>query len=101
MKIKELLSDKSKWTKRSYARNKYNKPVLEDSPNATKFCLLGARNYCYKYNSLKRIEIEAKISLTIGLLFPRYLNKTSLIYFNDSKKTTFEMIRTVVETADV
>lgn len=39
---RELLSDESRWTKRSYARDVNGHPCSAKSPDACKWCLLGA-----------------------------------------------------------
>lgn len=40
-KLRELLSDESKWTQTALARNKNNQIVAIASPEACKFCLIG------------------------------------------------------------
>lgn len=40
-KLRELLSDASKWTQNTFARNKYNQIIALASPEACKFCLVG------------------------------------------------------------
>jgi hypothetical protein len=42
MKVRELLSNPDHWAKRNYAYNAQNQKVDWDSPDACKFCLLGA-----------------------------------------------------------
>lgn len=47
MKIKELLSDESKWTKYATARNKEGNHVTIYDSNAVQWCVLGAMEKCY------------------------------------------------------
>lgn len=91
MKVKELLSDKSKWTKNTYAKDKSNQPVPPRSRNAVCWCLIGAILKCYR-NETKRSEITLKISNKTGKL---------LSAFNDHKNTTFKTIKRLVNELDI
>ena len=48
MKMHELLSDKSKWTRGAFARNSNNDSVPPTSEEAVKFCIMGAMKACYE-----------------------------------------------------
>ena len=50
MKLTELLSDKSKWTTKAWARDAEGTPCLISSESAVCFCLSGAISRCYKDN---------------------------------------------------
>jgi hypothetical protein len=62
VKVHELLSDESKWTKGEYARDKDGKPCHSRSQEAVKWCVLGAVNKCYeKQTSLAYIVAQKLI----------------------------------------
>jgi len=92
MKVKELLSDKSKWTQGVYARNKDGESVLSCDPQATCYCLSGALARCYVGGSATFWIMYRRIE---ALLAP---NQT-IPRFND--KATFEEVKALVEMADV
>jgi hypothetical protein len=47
MKIRELLSDESRWTQRTDARDDRGAPCNPSSRYARRWCLLGAISKCY------------------------------------------------------
>ena len=51
MKVKELLSDKKRWTQRGLAKNAKGREVHYDDPQAFSFSLLGAILKCYPGDS--------------------------------------------------
>jgi hypothetical protein len=89
MKISTLLDRKSKWTKGAFARSKTMKWVAVDNRRATKFCLLGALEKCYKNQEL--ISVRNKLS---NFIYKKY-NK-NITGFNDDRDTTYTMVRNVV-----
>jgi len=48
MKVKDLLTDESKWTQNVNARTEDGSPCEPKSTNATQWCLFGALCKCYK-----------------------------------------------------
>lgn len=56
MKAWELLSDKSKWTKRAFARGGNGEVVDARSEEATCWCTLGAIQRCYLAPGRARIK---------------------------------------------
>lgn len=50
MKIRELLSDESKWTQKHLARDADSNPVIPQDDTAVSFCLMGAMDRCYPHN---------------------------------------------------
>jgi hypothetical protein len=62
MKVKELLSDPSKWTQGANARDSRGIRVPSADPEATCFCIVGALLKCYGTTSTsKYLKIAAKI----------------------------------------
>lgn len=93
MKIKELLSDESKWTIKTYARDKDGNLVAPESEKACKFCLSGAIRRCYGDN---QVEARSKLHIAIHEITGQH---SSLPRFND--RSDFQTIRQVLELADV
>lgn len=96
MKIKDLLSDESKWIKRNNAQDKDGNVVYIDSDDACKFCLFGAVRRCYRTH----YEQEQVADIINDIVVDNNLSK-NFIKFNDDPRTTFEDIRKVLEEADV
>lgn len=93
MKVKELLSDESKWTRKAYARDSHGVMIEPRSPSACCWCISGAIERCYQsYAKASEVSEKIKRHLPFG--------KTS-IDFNDDPATTFADIRRVLELADV
>ena len=95
MKIKELLSDSSKWIQGDYAVDKENIPVAPKHAEACKWCLIGAVFYCYVENPRARTNAMLKI----GALLPGEFD--SIPAFNDASVTKFEDIQKLLQEADV
>lgn len=91
MKIKELLSDESKWTQNAYARDKNNKPVLPNNVNAVKWCLLGAVDKCYR----KKSAHDYILDLLITNLGPYIMS------WNDPSFRVFEHVHKLVHELDI
>lgn len=96
MKIKELLTDESRWCKGHVARNKYGEKEDIESEQAVCWCLSGAIGKCYPYKDRNAISLKIRDAIVKHL---GYVLGT--IAFNDDKKTTFEDVRKVIELADV
>jgi len=94
MKIKELLTDESKWTKLYGARNENNDPVNPRSSEAVCWCLIGAYIKCYGYGHNDEIYMRLR-NKTLEL------NNIEIDSFNDSPTTTFADIRKLVEELDI
>lgn len=92
-KVKELLSDESKWCKRTYARDANDVSISADSDAACSFCLLGAIHRCYQIGSIdviKRVRTKLQIESyeTVGT-------------WNDNRNTTFADVKALVEELDI
>lgn len=92
MKVKELLSDPSKWCKGSYARTIEGERAYSSfSPDAVSWCILGAIDRCYvDRNNWK--EIVDRLFAETG---------ESPATWNDRPTTTFADVRKLVEKLDV
>lgn len=93
MKIKELLTSKEQWTQHSYARNKFDEPVMIKDSTACKWCLTGACIYCYT-------DIVERSNILNNLF--KYLKKEynlSVEIFNDI--STFKEVKQVVDYLDI
>lgn len=90
MKIKDLLSDESKWTQGALDIN--DKPITGSSSQASCWCLLEAANRCYqdaweKFYVLQEIYKELRNIKT----------QTSIAEWNDAPERTFGEVKELVE----
>jgi hypothetical protein len=96
MKIKDLLSDKSKWTQGSYARDAEGRACDVDSPCADKFCLTGAAVRVYDgpavWGALRAIARAIPLDYHGGM---------EIEHWNDRQDRTFYDVRQVLEKADI
>ena len=90
MKIRELFSDKSKWTQGTLARSLPTRAVSPNSPKAKSWCLYGAAERCYRGRNVGRVLdiLRSEIGLDIS-------------YYNDSFERKFEDIKALVEKLDI
>ena len=95
MKVRELLTDESKWTKGWNARTTDYSPVTYDHHDASCWCLLGAiyKCHCYPPPILSLIRKELEIN-------PQWSN-TDITSWNDSEDRTFEEVKELVEKLDI
>lgn len=88
MKIRELLSDESKWTKGVASRDSNGNEVPYSSLLATCWCLLGACCRCYDDDFLAvRDKIQSEI--------------TWMPTWNDAPERTFKEVKELVDRLDV
>lgn len=97
MKVKELLTDESKWTRGAYARDSMGHHISSTDPDAKCWCLQGAIDFCYR-DSIMSEKGPAIIRLYETV--QQYYGTPSVFHFND-RKATFEDIRKVIELADI
>lgn len=93
MKVKELLSDESKWTKGAYARNALGRQALVEDSEAVCWCFEGAIMKCY--GDILSQVIEDKILAKISL------QNHSIITWNDDSERTFAEVKALVEELDI
>ncbi len=90
MKLKDFFTDKSKWTQGAYARDKHDHMRLTSSPNAVKYCLMGAVMNFYQSRDQQR---------TIDAIAREV--KDNIADWNDAKQRTFEDIKVLIEKLDI
>ena len=91
MKVKDILTDDSKWAKGHQAYDAYLYPCNYDSPYATKWCLAGA--VCKAYNQTQLINS------VIDKLWRRLSGSPTC--WNDAAERTFPEVIALVEELDI
>jgi hypothetical protein len=106
MKVKELLTDESKWTKGAAARNARGVAIFVNQEEACQFCLSGALQKCYGESGPELNDAENRLAEAVW----EYTNEPvhlrdkaiiDIIEFNDWRADGFKDIRAVIEKADV
>jgi hypothetical protein len=100
MKVKDILSDPSKWTQGAAARNKRGELCSVLSPDATRFCILGAIARVYRSRKSMR-ECERRVAAAIEALGGRITYSTEIGDWNDNPYRVFEEVRQVIKKADI
>lgn len=93
MKVKELLSDESKWTQRTYAKDANGEGVMWCVPEAVCWCLHGAIAKCYRgdFDRYERILGDFRRKVGLGDLWG----------WNDAPERTFAEVKALVEELDI
>jgi hypothetical protein len=90
MKVRELLSDESKWTKGYVARDIQGYPVLNfRDGRACSWCLVGAIRYCYSMYDPIWIKVKVKLGCSV------------ISEWNDTPGRTFAEVKALVEELDL
>jgi hypothetical protein len=90
MKVRELLSDESKWTQGAVARDKYGMEIESvDSPDACCWCLGGALIKCYG-------DMDSHFEVVLDNIPKRYLTISS---WNDTH--SYEDVKKLVDRLDI
>jgi hypothetical protein len=92
MKIKELFTDETKWTRGAEARCRCGAEVRPCSPNATSWCLRAAANMCYPSANENGL-VTARICSQIG--------GEPIMSWNDAPERIFEDVMALVEELDI
>jgi hypothetical protein len=100
MKVKDILSDESRWTQGAAARNKRGELCSVLSPDATRFCILGAMARVYRSKHAMR-ECERRVADAIAAFGGRITYAIEIGDWNDDPGRTFDDVRQVIEKADV
>lgn len=105
MKLSEVLRNEHCWTQRSYARDNDNEPVIPESSEAVKFCLLGAAKRIAggDRESITFTKITDSIQTAINKCYPNKVCTYTfggILSFNDSPTTTWNDIQRVVAEVD-
>lgn len=93
MKIKELLTDESKWTKGAFARTIDNAQICSASQLAVCFCLQGAMFRCY--------TILDEFRVTRIKILKELRSGDSIASWNDAPERTFAEVKALVEKLDI
>lgn len=93
MKIKDLLTDESKWVQQTYALDEVGNNVYSNNPNATRWCLVGALYRCYGDSSTVLSVIYRKVYTAIG--------NQLISEWNDDPDRTFADIKHLIDTLDI
>jgi hypothetical protein len=100
MKVKDILSDPSKWTQGAPARDQLGEECPPASPQAVKYCVLGAIAKAYPKRE-DRIAAAWRVRDAVIDLGWRCRNPLAISVWNDYQRRTFEEVRQVIEKADV
>lgn len=101
MKVREFLTDESKWTQDSLARDSEGNGLSKSNdPKATSWCLAGAIQYCYGTDwprTYSRVD-----DYIVGFLSDQYeYEYDNLEDWNDAESTTFADVKALVEKLDI
>ena len=93
MKVRELLSDESKWTQNAWGRDATGRPVLWAPKTAVCWCLIGAIETCYpRPGEATPIDNKVRDAIGGGLMISKW---------NDAPERTFAEVKALVERLDV
>ena len=91
-KVKELLSDKNRWTKGDYAKDETGRSVKVNDDNACKWCLYGAvLKICYDSRHIDYLS-EYIVYSSEYLVSSGKISSILLMHRNDNYNTTHEEI---------
>jgi hypothetical protein len=72
MKAYELLSEPSRWTKGTLARNSEGYATNVNGPTACSFCLVGAIEHCYPVPIKKLLDIVQQVKDELAIQAPNF-----------------------------
>lgn len=93
VKIRELLTDESKWTQFTAARDINGAPVFLDNENAVCWCLIGAVSWCYRSD-------PKQLNMVMNKLWDE-LGNGEVVKWNDNFNRTFEEVKALVVKLDI
>ena len=96
MKIRELLSDETKWCKKALARDKNDEKIDVDSKHACKWCLYGAMCKCYNINE-EFNDVREKIYNQLT----KKRNMVTISQWNDCCSTYFKDVKELIDELDI
>jgi hypothetical protein len=97
MKIKELFSDQSKWTKKTAARDASGTPVSPSDSDAVCWCLAGGVAKCYPGE--ERYKVHDAIVEKLSGSAQGYGYGSAYGDWND--RASFEEVKALVEQLDI
>ena len=98
-KVRDVLSDESKWTQAAYARDKDDIAVGVTSESACKWCLMGAI-----FGVAKDINEEKEIINCLRDFLPKIdivVYNYDVVVYNDAEDTKYEDITNLLDKAIV
>lgn len=97
MKVQDILTDESKWTRGTDARDADGESVDWASPKAVCWCLNGAIQAAYGRGG------QAKVAMVRDILKQRKKIKFSqgIGPWNDSSRTTFKQVQKLIKELDL
>lgn len=102
MKVQDILTSESKWTKGAYARTATGKRTIYQSDDACKFCLQGAIYRVTAGNVKRAMSIENKIVKKLNAERQTCSSPYWCItQWNDSSRRTFAEVRGLIEELDI
>ncbi len=103
MKIKDILTDETKWCKHAYFRDSKGNGVSYTHGDIAKCCLVGALYQAYPSNEFgsNTARKDAESKLIDAIIKLNKLGEPIIHRFNDNPLTTFKDVREVIELADV
>jgi hypothetical protein len=96
MKIRELLSNKGRWTQNYFAKDAEGKRTEVRSPTACAWCVAGAAWVCYGEEGSK---IITQLETLAKKKYPGVADMSPLIHAND--RLGYEAVMELVTTLDV
>jgi len=93
MKIQDILTDESKWTKGWNARNKKGAMVQENARNASRFCLYGA--------VWRTVHLDPNYDFNRALDKIRAKIGRDIFKWNDNPRRKFKSVRALIEELDI
>jgi hypothetical protein len=94
LKIHELLTDASKWTQYTWARDASGASVLPTNPKAVRWSLAGAADCCYGHDYPLLHTINMLLGSSVG---PCQNHE----FWQDADGRTFEEVRALVLKLDI
>lgn len=102
MKIKELLTDETRWTQFCEAQNARGNVVEPHASDAVCFCLIGAVIRCYRDpNERRDVLLKIRRKLTGDESTPEILPLSIITQWNDRPTRTFNDVATLVNELDI
>lgn len=102
MKMKELLSDGSKWTQGASARDATGRDCSPLSPDAARWCLHGAVIRCYGLGTDEAVAIYIKLDETVGdSKNGENYAQWNYAQWNDAPERTFKEIKDLLNGLDI
>ncbi len=98
MLVKDLLNSPNRWTKGVYARDCDGNGIASNNRNAVCWCLAGAINYCYEFES-KKTKTKVAEAIKGCSLLDHFGIEEIIVQYNDSHE--FEDIRKLLESLEI